>query len=286
MSSALPPTWISASAHVPPDAIVGPFCVVGAGVSLGPRCRLGAGCILEGPAQFGADNEFFPYVVLGTAPQDRSFAGEVTTLVVGDGNVFREHVTVHRGTAKDRAITRIGTGGFFLAGSHVAHDCVVGDRVILGNGTLLGGHVVVEDDVVTGGRVAIAPRVRIGTGAFLAAGAMIEQNMPPFVIAAGDRARVRALNRVGLERRAVPREHIHALEHAFRHLFRSEEPLAVARQTINRELAADPYVERLLSFWEDLRSFCHQGPCRFHVAHSQDRLISFSNFIFLEDRSP
>ncbi len=240
---------ISSEARVDPSAELGPFVVIGAGVEIGPGCRLAASCVLEGPLVLGANNRVSSFAVLGAPPQDRSYAGEPTRLVIGEGNDFREHVTVHRGTAKDRALTRIGAGGLFMAGAHVAHDCDVGDHVTLANGTLLGGHVTLEEHVVTGGRVAIAPKVRIGAGAFLAAGAMVERDVPPFVIAAGDRARVRALNLVGLERMGVPPSSRDALERAFRHLYHSGRPLAEARATVDPALAADPYVARLLAFW-------------------------------------
>ncbi|HEU4411474.1 MAG TPA: acyl-ACP--UDP-N-acetylglucosamine O-acyltransferase [Polyangiaceae bacterium] len=247
-------TAVHASAIVAPEARldpgveVGPFVVVGAQVEVGPGCKLLASCVLEGPLVLGAGNRVHPFAVLGAPPQDRSHEGEPTRLVVGEGNEFREHVTVHRGTAKDRGLTRIGSGGLFMAGSHVAHDCAIGDHVTLANGTLLGGHVVLEDHVVTGGRAAVAPKVRVGAGAFLAAGAMVERDVPPFVIAAGDRARVRALNLVGLERMGVPASSRGALERAFRHLYHSGRPLAAARASLDPALAEDPYVARLLAF--------------------------------------
>ncbi|MCU0682348.1 MAG: acyl-ACP--UDP-N-acetylglucosamine O-acyltransferase [Polyangiaceae bacterium] len=249
-SSATPPIALSPGARIDPSVEVGPFVAVGPSVEIGPGCRLGASCVLEGPLTLGANNRIYSFAVLGAPPQDRSYAGEPTRLVVGDGNEFREHVTVHRGTAKDRGLTRIGSGGLFMAGAHVAHDCDVGDNVTLANGTLLGGHVTLEEHVVTGGRVAIAPKVRVGAGAFLAAGAMVEQDVPPFVIVAGDRARVRALNLVGLERMGVPPSSREALERAFRHLYHSGDPLAEARRSIEASLRADPYVGRLLAFWQ------------------------------------
>jgi UDP-N-acetylglucosamine acyltransferase len=241
--------FVSSEARVAPDVEVGAFAVVGAGVDVGPGCRLGASCVLEGPLELGPNNRVHSFAVLGAAPQDRSYAGEPTRLVVGEGNEFREHVTVHRGTVKDRALTRVGAGGLFMAGAHVAHDCQIGDHVTLANGTLLGGHVVLEDYVVTGGRAAVAPKVRVGAGAFLAAGAMVERDVPPFVIAAGDRARVRALNRVGLERMGVPASSVGALERAFRRLYHGGRPLREALASLEPGLAADPYVGRWVAFW-------------------------------------
>jgi UDP-N-acetylglucosamine acyltransferase len=240
---------VSSEAYLDSSVELGPFVVVGPGVEVGPNCKLAASCVLEGPLVLGAGNRVYAFAVLGAPPQDRSYAGEPTRLVVGEGNEFREHVTVHRGTAKDRGLTSIGSRNLFMAGSHVAHDCAVGDDVTLANGTLLGGHVTLENHVVTGGRVAIAPKVRVGEGAFLAAGAMVERDVPPFVIAAGDRARVRALNLVGLERMGVPPSSRDALKHAFRFLYHSGNPLAEARRSVDPALAADPYVARLLAFF-------------------------------------
>jgi UDP-N-acetylglucosamine acyltransferase len=212
VSSAVHPSAvIEAGAVLGEGVVIGPFCHVGAGVVVGDGCQLIGSVTVLGPTVLGARNVIHPYAVLGGAPQDKSHQGEPTRLIVGDDNVFREHVTVNRGTTKEDGITRLGSGNLLMAGTHIAHDCVVGDGTILGNGTLLGGHVKILDYVVTGGGVAIQPFVTIGTIAFLAGGAMVERDVPPFVIAAGDRARVRGLNKVGLRRRAVSPESLRAL---------------------------------------------------------------------------
>jgi UDP-N-acetylglucosamine acyltransferase len=209
---------------------------------------------VEGPARLGARNVLFPFAVLGTDPQDRTHAGEPTELVIGDDNVFREHVTVHRGTTKDRGLTRIGSGSLFMVGAHVAHDATIGDRVTLANGTLVGGHASIGDQVVTGGGAAIAPFVRIGRFAFVAAGAQVERDVPPFVIAAGDRARVRTLNRVGLERGGVRDPSRLLLARAFRLLFRSDAPRSKSIEICRTELGSDPYVAELLAFLDEMQS--------------------------------
>jgi UDP-N-acetylglucosamine acyltransferase len=249
VSARVHPTAVVDERAVLGDGVeVGPLCVVGADVVVGRGTRLVASCALLGPCSLGERNLVYPYAVLGAPPQDRAWNGEPTRLVVGDDNVVREHVTIHRGTAKGEGLTRVGDGNLLMAGAHVAHDAVVGDRVTLTNGTLLGGHVVVGSFVVAGGHVAVAPFVRVGESAFLAGGAMVERDVPPFVIAAGDRARVRALNKVGLERRGVPACSRRALEAAFRTLFRSGETRARAVERVARELGADPYVARMLAF--------------------------------------
>ncbi len=225
---------------------VGPFAVIEAGAEVGDGCRLEAHAVVRAGATLGRRNEVHPFAVLGGAPQARRHAGEPTRLVVGDDNVFREHVTAHRGTEHGGGITRIGSGGLFMAGVHVAHDCEVGDGVTMANDTLLGGHVLVGNHVVTGGHVAVAPFVRIGARAFLAGGAMVERDVPPFVIAAGDRARVRALNRVGLERGGVPEASRAALKRAFRTLFVGAGARVEAAATLRED--PDPYVRELAAF--------------------------------------
>lgn len=239
-------------AHVDPEAklgegvVVGPFAVIERDVEIGDGCRIDAHVVIAAGSRLGRRNVVHSFVVLGGAPQDRRYAGEPTTLVVGDDNVFREHVTAHRGTGHGGGVTRIGSAGLFMVGVHVAHDAVVGDRVTLANGTLLAGHVVLEDHVVTGGHVAVAPFVRVGARSFLAGGSMVERDVPPFVIAEGNRARVRALNRVGLERSLVPLESRVALKRAFRALFVGDLPRAEALARLASD--PDPFVRELVAF--------------------------------------
>ncbi len=221
---------------------VGPFAVIEDGAVVGSGTRIEAHAMVRRGTRLGVNNVVHPFAVLGGEPQDRRHAGEATTLEIGDDNVFREHVTVHRGTAHGGGVTRIGSHGLFMVGAHVAHDCQLGDAVILANATLLGGHVTLGSHVVTGGGVALAPFVRVGERAFLAGGAMVERDVPPFVIAAGDRARVRALNKVGLRRSGVPGSSITALEAAFIIIFR-EGPRAGAAASLAGD--DDPFVRAL-----------------------------------------
>jgi UDP-N-acetylglucosamine acyltransferase len=246
--------WIHSTSVVDPGAElgngvrIGPLCHVGAGVVIADDTELVSHVTVLGPSRIGRRNRVYPQATLGAAPQDRSFRGEQTTLVVGDDNEFRESVTVHRGTPKGGGVTRIGSGCLFMVGSHVAHDCTVGDGVTLANVTSLGGHVVVENRAVTGGHVAVAPFVRIGEIAFAAGGAMIERSVPPFVVVSGDRARVRGLNAVGLERAGVPEASRDALDRAYRTLFRKGVPLSVALGDIDPALRDDGYVAKLVDF--------------------------------------
>lgn len=264
-ASVHPTAVIGPGAVLSNDVIVGPLCVVGDEVTIGSRTRLIASCTILGPTRLGPDNTVHPYAVLGGDPQDRSYQpGGRSELEIGSFNVFREHVTIHRGTAKGDGVTRIGSHGLFMADSHVAHDASVGDHATLANGTLLGGHVRLGHHVTCGGHCAIAPFVRIGDGVFLAGGAMVERDIPPWVIAAGDRARVRTLNEVALARCNVPAPSRDALDSAFRLLFRSRTPLRIAMDQARSQLGSDPYVSSLLDFLEASRDLGERrrGPPR------------------------
>jgi UDP-N-acetylglucosamine acyltransferase len=229
---------------------VGAYCYVGAGVRLGERTRLIAHATVLGPTELGAGNVVYPYATLGADPQDRSYKQEPTRLLVGDDCVFREQVTVHRGTLKGGGVTSIGSRCLLMVGAHVAHDCVVEDDVVLTNLSTLGGHVRVGFGAVSGGQVAVAPYVRLGELCFIAGGARVERDVPPYMIAQGDRARVRALNQVGLERKAVPLQSRAALERAFRLIFGGKLPRAQGVEAVRREMCGDAYVDRLLAFLE------------------------------------
>jgi UDP-N-acetylglucosamine acyltransferase len=243
-----PTAVIDPGASLGDSVRVGPFCHVGAGVVIGEGSELLSHVTLLGPTRIGERNRIHPYACLGAAPQDKSYRGEPTELVVGDDNDFREQVTIHRGTLKGGGITRVGSRCLFMVGAHVAHDCQVGDDVTLTNLATLGGHVVVEDNAVLGGHVAVAPFVRLGRGCFLAGGARVERDVPPFVIASGDRARVRALNKVGLERMGVPASSRRALERAFRMIWKAGTPIAAGFEAVRLELGDDPWVGQLCYF--------------------------------------
>lgn len=243
-----PTAVVESGAELANGVRVGPYCYVGAGVTLGEGTHLVAHATLLGPTRLGARNVVYPYATLGAAPQDLSYKQEPTRLLVGDECVFREQVTVHRGTLKGDGVTRIGSRCLLMVGAHVAHDCVVEDDVVITNLSTLGGHVRVGSCATLGGLVAVAPYVRLGQLCFVAGGARVERDVPPYTIAQGDRARVRALNQVGLERRAVPLPSRTALERAFRLIFGGKLPRAQGVEAARRELAHDPYVERLLAF--------------------------------------
>jgi UDP-N-acetylglucosamine acyltransferase len=241
-----PTAIVHARAELANDVEVGPYAVVGPEVKIGAGTKLGAHVHVEGHTTIGLGNVVFPFAVLGAEPQLRKKPDQkegAGSLLVGDRNVIREHVTIHGSSAGGQ--TRLGSRCLLMVGCHVAHDVVLGDDVTVANAVQLAGHVVVEDGVTFGGLAGVQQFARIGQGAFVAAGAMCERDVPPFVIVQGDRARVRALNKVGLARRGVPRESIRELERAFRAIFASKRP----RREALRELegARDPYVRVLVA---------------------------------------
>ena len=242
-----PSAIVDGSAQLGEDVEIGPYAVVGAGVQLGPSCTLHAHAVVLGPTVLGRENVIHPFAVLGGAAQlkrRKEGAGSPMTLTVGDRNVFREHVTIHRaGGEGEVAGTRVGSDNLFMVGAHVAHDAVVGSHVTLANGVQLAGHAVVEDYATFGGLSGVAQFVRVGESAFVAAGAMCERDVPPFVIVQGDRAKVRALNVVGLRRREVSEESMERLWVAFRQLFVSTKTRAEALSLVDR---SDRYVAQLV----------------------------------------
>jgi UDP-N-acetylglucosamine acyltransferase len=236
-----PTAIVDARAEIHDGVEVGPYCVVGPGVVIGAGTRLASHVVVDGPTVIGRDNVAYPFAVIGAAPQHKRHQGGPTRLLVGDGNVIREHVTMHRGTD---ATTTVGSGNLFMVGCHVAHDVTVGSHATIANGVQLAGHAVVEDHATFGGLSGVAQFVRVGESAFVAAGAMVERDVPPFVIVQGDRARVRALNKVGLRRRGVPEGSIAALEAAFRAIFGGKRPQREAARGVKTD---DPFVARFVA---------------------------------------
>jgi UDP-N-acetylglucosamine acyltransferase len=234
---------VDARAELAPDVVVGPYAIVEAGVSLGAGCVLHPHAVVRGPARLGAGNVVHPFAVVGGEPQAKRHVGGSGRVQAGDANVFREHVTVHGGT--EGRTTLIGASNLFMVGAHVAHDVTVGSFCVLANGVQLAGHAVIEDWVTLGGLSGVAQFVRVGESAFVAAAAACERDVPPFVVAQGDRARVRGLNVVGLRRRGVPEPSILALRRAVRKLWHAP---GSTRAAALAELAGadDPWVQRLV----------------------------------------
>lgn len=213
-----PTAIISPEAEVGHDCQIGPYCVIEKGVRLGDRCKFHSHVVIHGNTEIGNENEFFSFAAIGIKSQDLKYSGEPTSLIVGDRNVFRENTTVHRGTT-DKTPTRVGSDNLFLAYSHIAHDCQVGNHVILSNNGTLAGHVRVDDHAIISGLSAVHQFCRIGAHAITGGISKIVQDVPPFTIVDGNPATIRGINQVGLQRRGFSDEDIRALRTIYKKLF-------------------------------------------------------------------
>lgn len=232
-----PTAIVHKGAEIDASATVGPYCVIGPNVKIGPDTTLAAHVVIENHTTIGARNRISPFVSLGGAPQDLKFKGEPARLIIGDDNVFRESFTANIGTEGGHMETRIGNKCLFMALTHVAHDCIVGDRVIMANSVALAGHVTVEDDVRFAGFVGVHQFCRIGKQAFLTAGALASKDIPPYCIAQGEPARLVGLNSIGLRRSGWKADQLRAAREGFRGIFWSEGTRAAALDKVERELA-------------------------------------------------
>lgn len=217
-----PTAIIDGKARLGEDIVIGPYCVIGPDVQLGDRCRLHSHVVLDGHTMIGEDCEIFSFAALGHAPQHLKYAGEPTRLIIGNRNIIREHVTMHTGTQMGHFQTVIGDDGLFLAGSHVAHDCIVGNHVIMANGVGIAGHVELGDHVYMGGYSAVHQFVRIGKHAVIGGVTAVVEDVIPYGSVTGERGRLHGLNIVGLKRRGFSRQDISQLRSLYKFLFEGE----------------------------------------------------------------
>jgi UDP-N-acetylglucosamine acyltransferase len=246
-----PTAIIDPQAKIHPSCKIGPYCVIGPQVQLGEGCHLVSHVAIEGPSKIGADNGFFPFSSIGMAPQDMTYAGEPTQLEIGDHNEIREFVTISRGTVKGGGVTRVGNYNLIMAYTHIAHDCVVGDRVILANAATLGGHVTVEDWAVVGALCPVHQYVRIGAHSYVGGGTTITKDVLPFskTVAARD-THAYGLNAIGLERRGFSKERIRKIHHAYKVLLASKLNTSQALKMLKAEPDSGEDVEMLIRFIE------------------------------------
>jgi len=245
-----PSAVVARGAEIDSTCEVGPFAVIGPQVRMGPRNTVGAHAVIEGDATFGEGNRVFPHACIGQIPQDLKFRGEKTRLVIGDRNQFREFVTVHVGTAGGGGVTRIGSGCLFMANSHVAHDCQVGDACILANSVALAGHVTLEDHVILGGLSGVHQFTRVGRFVFAAGGSLIVQDVAPYCMVQGDRAELVGLNVTGMQRNGFGEEALQAVKDAFKIVFRQKLGLREACEQLRAQFAGRPEVDHLVRFLE------------------------------------
>lgn len=237
---------------------VGPFCVVGGEVTLGANVTLKSHVCVAGRTEIGQGTNVYPFASLGHAPQDLKYHGEASTLIIGAQNTIREHVTMNPGTEGGGMVTRVGDRCLFMVGAHVAHDCQVGNQVILANNATLAGHVSVGDGAIIGGLAAIHQFVRIGRFAMIGGMSGVEKDVIPYGSVMGERADLSGLNLVGLKRRQIDREHIHALRAAYKALFESGDGVLDERIARIKDEYTQPEVQELLEFLsaDSSRSFC------------------------------
>lgn len=230
---------------------IGPFCVVGADAVLDEGVVLHAHVVIAGRTRIGAGTQVYPFTSLGTAPQDLKYHGEPSELVIGRNTVIREHVTMNPGTEGGGMLTRVGDDCLFMMASHVAHDCRIGNHVILANNATLGGHVTIGDHAILGGLTAVHQFVRIGEHAFIGGMTGVEQDVIPYGMVIGERGWLGGLNLVGLKRRGFERDSIHRLRAAFRQLFQGDGELADRMAAVADTYGDDPVVQHVLAFLRD-----------------------------------
>ncbi|MGI4941345.1 MAG: acyl-ACP--UDP-N-acetylglucosamine O-acyltransferase [Janthinobacterium lividum] len=250
------PTQIHPTAVIEPGAVlgqgvqVGPWCHVGPEVSIGDGSRLMSHVVVEGDTTIGSGVTLFPFCAVGQAPQDLKYRGEPTQCEIGDRTQVREHCTVNRGTVTGTGVTRVGSDCLLMAVVHVAHDCAIGDGVIIANNVVMGGHVAIGAGAVIGGSAALHQFVRIGRGAMVGGVSGVEADVIPFGSVLGNRARLTGLNVIGLRRRGVDRAGLMSLRAAVRRLFGPDEVFSARLAEVRTAYAADPLVQELLAFMD------------------------------------
>jgi UDP-N-acetylglucosamine acyltransferase len=246
-----PQAIVAASAKIGEGVKIGAYAMVGEEVELGDGCVLHAHAVVQGPSKFGKNNVFHSFSAVGGDPQDYTYRGERAELVAGDGNIFREYVTVSRGTQKGGGKTSLGNDNFFLAYSHVGHDCLIGSHTLFVNGATLAGHVTVEDFVTVGAFCPVHQFCRIGRYAYIGASTVITQDVPPFSKIVTEReTKSFGINTIGLERKGFSPERLQALKRAYRLLLRSKLNTSQALAEMRKTLAGSADVQELIQFVE------------------------------------
>ncbi|MGB7182608.1 MAG: acyl-ACP--UDP-N-acetylglucosamine O-acyltransferase [Burkholderiaceae bacterium] len=227
-----PTALIDPRASIDSSVRIGPYAVIGPAVSIDAGCEIGSHCVVDGPVVIGRNNTFHPFSRIGGPPQDKKYSGEPTTLTIGHDNMFREYVTLNRGTVQDRAETSIGNHNWVMAYVHIAHDCIVGNHTILANTTNLAGHVQIGDWVILGGYTGVHQFCKIGAHAMTGVGSVVLHDVPPYVMASGDTANAHGINSEGLKRRGFEKDRIANLRQAYKTLYKNGLGLAEAKKQV------------------------------------------------------
>lgn len=252
-----PTAQVADSASIAEDVVIGHYTVIGPEVKIGAGTHIGNHCVLTGDTSIGKNCRIFTGAVIGSIPQDLKYKGEKTKLIIGDNNIIREYVTINLGTAaSDKTV--IGNSNLIMAYAHIAHDCVIGDNVVLANVGTLAGHIIIEDRAILGGLAAVHQFVRIGTLSIIGGCSKVIQDVPPYSMCDGHPARVRALNKVGLERVGLSKQAKANLKHAFTILFNSGLTISHAVKRVEKELPSTPEVTHLIDFIKNSQ----RGVCR------------------------
>lgn len=215
-----PTAIVDSKAELADDVSVGPFSVIGAGVKIGAGTVIGSHVVIKGPTTIGKENRIYQFTSIGEDPQDKKYAAELTRLQIGDRNTIREYTSMHRGTKQDRSLTKIGSDNLFMAYTHVAHDCIIGDHVIMANGASLAGHVHLHSHAILGGFTLVHQFTQIGQYSFAAMGSAITQDIPPFVMVGGKPTRPHGINSVGMERNGISPEDIRLIRKAYKIIYK------------------------------------------------------------------
>lgn len=252
-----PTALIDSKAKFSEGVEIGPYCIVGSGVKLGKKTKIMSHVVIE-ETEMGSNCVVYPFTSIGLPPQDIKYKGEKTKVLIGNNNVMREYITIHRASVGGEGVTKIGNNNFLMAYVHIAHDCSIENNVIMANATTLAGHVTVEDYVFIGGLVAIHQFTRIGAYSMIGGFSAIPQDIPPYTTAAGDRAKLYGLNTTGLKRQNFHDSQIKELKHAYKILFRSKLTLKEAIDILRRENKLSKEVKNLIDFIEQNK----RGICR------------------------
>lgn len=248
-----PTAIIDSHAELADDVSVGAYSVIGAGVTIGAGTVIGPHVVIKGPTSIGMKNRIYQFTSIGEDPQDKKYAFEVTRLEIGDRNTIREFTSMHRGTQQDNSVTRIGNDNLFMAYTHVAHDCIIGDYVILANGASLAGHVHLNDHAILGGFTLVHQFTQIGQYSFAAMGSAITQDIPPFIMVGGKPTRPHGINSVGMERNGISAEDIRLIRNAYKIIYKMNLRLEDAIEQIE-ELSADSnQLSDLVGFLRNVR---------------------------------
>lgn len=246
-----PTAIIQPGARLADNVSVGAYTVIGEHVVIGSGTTVASHVVIEGWTEIGCDNKIFQFSSIGADPQDLKYAGQKTYLKMGDRNRIREFTTLNRGTEEGGGLTKIGNDNLFMAYSHVAHDCIVHDQVVLANGATLAGHVEVESSAILGGLVAVHQFCRVGCHTMISGGSMVNQDVPPYTVAQGDRAKTVGLNLIGLKRRGFSEETIRGIKKAYRKVFRAGLNLEEALEIIAEEIEPSPELDHFVNFIKD-----------------------------------